>query len=82
MATHTVSHDRPHVVPWPMQRSTEEVIAERMLAAALFNYHKVVTGQRGMVDSFKTWEDLTDVQRAFLVDSAIPTALQVIWKGR
>lgn len=76
------STTRNNVVPWPAHRPTEEVIAERMLAAALYNYHRVMAGQRGLVDSFKTWEDLTDGQRAFLVDWAIPHAVQTIWKGR
>ena len=66
---------------WPDAVPTEQVIAERLLASALYNYHRVMTGRSGLVE-FKTWTDLTDEQRAFLVDWAIPQAIQGIWRGR
>lgn len=81
----TVSHTAriSTVIEWPDNRPTDEVIAERMLAAALHNYHAALTTSRkGRAFTVKTWFDLTDEQRAFYLDSAIPQALQIIWKGR
>ena len=72
--------ERPrHTVPFPMNRPTDQVIAERMLAAALHNYHKACTSPSGNHD-FMTWDQMTDEQRAFYVDWAIPQAMQTIWK--
>lgn len=69
---------------WPVDRLTDTVIAERMVAAALYNYHRCVTKHMDSHD-FKTWPDLTDEQQAFLIDFlidfAIPQAMSAIWKG-
>lgn len=67
---------------WPMDRPTDIVIAERLLAAALFNFHRAVTRRGGSVTDFKSWPELSEEQRAFLVDWAIPQAMTAIWKGR
>lgn len=82
MALQSVTHSRKVLTTaWPMDRPTDEVIAERMLAAALYNYHRCVTKHMNSHD-FKTWPDLTDEQQAFLIDWAIPQAMSAVWKGQ
>lgn len=69
------------VLEWPANRPTDQLIAERMLAAALHNYH--TTHTRPSSDHpFVTWDEMTDAQRAFYIDWAIPQAIQCVWKGR
>ena len=73
---------KPKWDSWPMDRPTEEVIAERLLASALYNFHLVRTRQQTPFADFRTWDQLTDEQQAFLIDWAIPQAMTAIWKGR
>lgn len=84
MATVTRIAERSDRNEWPMNRPTDELIAERMLAAALHNYHRALTEPRSgdKLLTFVTWPELTDAQRAFYIDWAIPQAMQIIWRGR
>lgn len=71
------------VIEWPENRPTDVLITERMLAAALHNHHVALTRARnGRTFEMVTWPQMTDAQRAFYIDWAIPQALQVIWRGR
>ena len=81
MATTQIVTDERQYEAFPMDRPTEQVIAERMLAAALHNYHRVFAG-KASVGEMKTWYDLSDTQRAFLLDFAIPAAMRAVWRGR
>lgn len=67
---------------WPANRPTELVIAERVLAVALYDYHIAATKPHATFEDFRTWEQLTDTQKAFLVDYAVPAAVQAIWQGK
>ena len=73
--------DRPRHDAFPLDRPTEQVIAERLLATALYNYHQVMTGHAQLAD-FLDWSTLTETQRAFLVSFAVPAAIQAVWHGR
>lgn len=70
------------IKPWPTDRPTAEVIAERLLASALYNYHRVMTRPEVGLADFRQWDELSETQQEFLLDYAIPAAMQAIWKGR
>ena len=82
MQTAVIVTERQDLDAWPAGRRTDEVIAERMLAAALYDYHIVTTKPKASLQDFRTWDQLTDTQKHFLVDYAIPAAMQAIWSGR
>lgn len=67
---------------WPADRKTEEVIAERLFASALYNYHAVLTRPQFQLADFRQWDQLNESQQAFLLDYAVPAAMQAILKGR
>lgn len=67
---------------WPANRAMEQVIAERMLATALHNYHVTCTKRHVGMSALKSWDTLTETEKAFLIDFAVPAAMQAIWKGR
>lgn len=81
MATVQVSHTNVARGHFGLSRPLEQEIAERSLATALYNYHRVFAKGMPLLE-FKTWFDLTDVQQAFLLEHAVPAAVQAIWKGR
>lgn len=82
MTSQAVSHEQTTTQDSvPLSRHLEQEIAERMLASALYNYHSVFTKGMPLLE-FKTWFDLTPEQQAFLLDHAVPTAIQAVWKGR
>lgn len=70
-----------YAMPVQSAARTDAEIELRMLATALYNYHRVMTGRATIADH-KTWFDLTVEQQAFLVDFAVPMAMQTIWRGR
>ena len=70
------------IKPWPTDRPTAEVIAERLLAASLYNYHRVMTRPDMGLGDFRQWDELSEPQQVFLLDYAIPAAIQAVWKGR
>ena len=70
------------VTAWPTHRRTTEVIAERLLATALYNYHAAMTRHGFELSEFAQWDQLSETQQAFLLDRALPAAMQAIWKGR
>ena len=86
MAAQALSHETGQRVSdhnaWPTDRPTAEVIAERILAANLYNYHGVMTRPGFTFADFKQWDQLTELQQGFLLDYAVPAAMQAIWKGR
>lgn len=65
---------------WPTDRRTEEVIAERMLMAALLNYRRAMTTRSGLSE-FKTHDQMSDVECRFY-EHAVHTAYAAIWEGR
>ena len=82
-ATATLTRDRRS---WPLDRRTEEVIAERMLAAALYNDHLMQTqptyGPGAGLADFKGWDALPDAVQAELVEDIIPQVRQLMWRQR
>lgn len=76
----TMHHDpssRYHA--WPTDRSTDEVIAERMLMSALRNYRRAKQG--GGHDDFKTHDQMSDIECGFY-ENAVRTAYDAIWGHR
>lgn len=69
--------DRYHA--WPTDRPTEEVIAERMLMAALLNYRRAKQGRP--FTEFKTHDQMSDIECGFY-ENAVKTAYDAIWGGR
>ena len=61
---------------WPAGKSTDLVIAERMLASALYNYNHARMG--GDMAKFTTWDALSDAQASFYA-VAVQTAARAIW---
>ena len=80
MRTATATTERDYAA-WPTHRRTEEVIAERLLATALYNYHAVLTRPEWALRDFRQWDQLSEAQQAFLLDYALPAAMQAIWRG-
>ena len=79
--SHTATRIRD-IKPWPTDRPTAEVIAERLLAASLYNYRSVMMRLGFQLCDFRQWDELSEPQQVFLLEHAIPAALQAIWKGR
>lgn len=74
----TARSDRFHA--WPANRRTEEVIAERMLMAALLNYRRALDNKADFAD-FKSHAEMTDIECGFY-ETAVATAYAAIWGGR
>lgn len=64
---------------WPLDRPTAEVIAERMLMAALLNYRRAKAGID--LSDFKTHDQMSDIECGFY-ERAVHTAYAAIWEGR
>ena len=78
-AVATLARDRRS---WPCDRRTEEVIAERIVAAALYNDHLMQTQPRAALADFRLWDDLPESVQAVLVEDIIPQVRQLMWRSR
>lgn len=55
-------------------------VALRMLAVALYNYHRAATSVTEV--ELKAANELTEEETAFFERYAVPAAMQAIWNGR